>query len=195
MYDNIASLRFDVENSGETVVGAMVSAEGEVMEFIKPVLVTGRVEDWMLRVLEEMRGTNRFITKKAIFYYCKDLSRYVSTQSKVYIRFADVCVQTDSKSVFSMLFRVDWMLLYQGMTVLAANQVWWTWEVEDVFKRLRKGEKKALKNYTGKMHRQIDELVKRITQPLKKNDRRKLNTVLITDVHARDIVDSLLYNR
>lgn len=94
-----------------------------------------------------------------------------------------------------MFLRVEWMLLYQGMVVLAANQVWWTWEVQDVFKKVKKGEKYALKNYAEKMHRQIDELVTRITQPLKKNDRRKINTVLIIDVHARDIVDSFVDNR
>uniref|UniRef100_A0A4W6G9Y8 Dynein axonemal heavy chain 10 n=1 Tax=Lates calcarifer TaxID=8187 RepID=A0A4W6G9Y8_LATCA len=164
MYDNIASLRFDVESNGETVVGAMVSAEGEVMELRKPIPVEGRVEEWMTGVLLEMRRTNRLITKEAIFRYCEDRSR------------------------------VDWMLLYQGMVVLAANQVWWTWEVEDVFKNVKKGEKHALKNYAKKMHQQIDELVTRITQPMKKNDRRKINTVLIIDVHARDIVDNFVLN-
>uniref|UniRef100_A0A669FBB8 Dynein axonemal heavy chain 10 n=1 Tax=Oreochromis niloticus TaxID=8128 RepID=A0A669FBB8_ORENI len=162
MYDNIASLRFDVDSNGETVVGAMVSAEGEVMELRQPVPVEGRVEEWMMGVLLEMRKTNRLITKEAIFHYCEDRSR------------------------------VDWMLLYQGMVVLAANQVWWTWELEDVFKNVKKGQKHALKNYAEKMHKQIDELVSRIIQPLKKNDRRKLNTVLIIDVHARDIVDSFV---
>lgn len=94
-----------------------------------------------------------------------------------------------------MFIRVDWMLLYQGMVVLAANQVWWTWEVEDVFQNVKKGETQALKNCAKKMHKQIDELVTRITQPMKKNDRRKINTVLIIDVHARDIVDSFVLNR
>ncbi|TNN52944.1 Dynein heavy chain 10, axonemal [Liparis tanakae] len=164
MYDNIASLRFDVESNGGTVAGAMVSAEGEVMELKKPVPVEGRVEEWMIAILLEMRRTNRLITKEAIFDYCKDRNR------------------------------VDWMLLYQGMVVLATNQVWWTWEVEDVFKNVEKGEKYALKKYASEMHKQIDELVKRITQPMKINDRRKINTVLIIDVHARDIVDSFVLN-
>ena len=87
------------------------------------------------------------------------------------------------------------MLLYQGMVVLAANQVWWTWEVEDVFKKVKKGEKMALKNYGQKMHQQIDELVTRNTRPMKSNDRRKINTVLIIDVHARDIVDKFIRDR
>jgi dynein heavy chain len=87
------------------------------------------------------------------------------------------------------------MLLYQGMVVLAGNQVWWTWEVEDVFQKVKKGDKQALKNYAKKMHQQIDELVTRITQPMKKNDRSKINTVLIIDVHARDIVDNFVRDR
>ncbi|KAM8866758.1 dynein axonemal heavy chain 10 isoform 2-T2 [Synchiropus picturatus] len=164
MYDNIASLQFHVESSGRTAVRAMVSAEGEVMELKKTIQVDGRVEEWMTDVLLEMRRTNRLITKEAIFRYCEDRSR------------------------------VEWMMLYQGMVVLAANQVWWTWEVEDVFKKMQRGEKQALKGFATKMHRQIDELVTRITQPMTKNDRKKINTVLIMDVHARDIVDSFVLN-
>ncbi|XP_033947329.1 dynein axonemal heavy chain 10 [Pseudochaenichthys georgianus] len=164
MYDNIASLRFDVEGDEETVAAAMVSAEGELMELRKAVPVDGSVEEWMTGILLEMRRTNRLITKEAIFRYCADMSR------------------------------VEWMMLYQGMVVLAASQVWWTWEVEDVFKSVKKGEKNALKTYAIKMHKQINELVKRITQPMKTNDRRKINTVLIIDVHARDIVDSFVQN-
>ncbi|XP_017580699.2 dynein heavy chain 10, axonemal [Pygocentrus nattereri] len=162
MYDNIASLQFGTGTNGETVAGALVSAEGEVMELKQVVPAEGRVEDWMTAVLLEMRRTNRLITKEAIYFYSHNKSR------------------------------VDWMLDYQGMVVLAGNQVWWTWEVEDVFCKVSAGDKQALKQYAKKMHRQIDDLVRRITQPLKKNDRRKLNTVLIIDVHARDIVDSFV---
>ncbi|KAM5191717.1 dynein axonemal heavy chain 10 [Mantella aurantiaca] len=159
MYDNIASLKFHDGDSGEMMATAMISAEGEVMAFRQAIAAEGRVEDWMTAVLQEMRRTNRLITKEAIFRYCEDKSR------------------------------VDWMLSYQGMVVLAGNQVWWTWEVEDIFRKVKKGEKQALKNYAKKMHQQIDELVTRITTPLSKNDRKKYNTVLIIDVHARDIVD------
>uniref|UniRef100_G3SMY8 Dynein axonemal heavy chain 10 n=1 Tax=Loxodonta africana TaxID=9785 RepID=G3SMY8_LOXAF len=164
MYDNIAALRFNDGDSGEKLVSAMISAEGEVMEFRKIIRAEGRVEDWMTAVLNEMRRTNRLITKEAIFRYCEDRSRLL----------------------------VDWMLMYQGMVVLAASQVWWTWEVEDVFRKVKQGEKQAMKNYGKKMHRQIDELVTRITMSLSKNDRKKYNTVLIIDVHARDIVDSFI---
>ena len=50
------------------------------------------------------------------------------------------------------------MLDYQGMVVLAANQIWWTWEVEDVFRKVMNGDKLAMKNYAKQLHSQIDDL-------------------------------------
>ncbi|MGH0114673.1 UNVERIFIED_CONTAM: hypothetical protein FKN15_033990 [Acipenser sinensis] len=162
MYDNIASLKFQEGNNGEMLATAMVSAEGEMMDLRQAIPAEGRVEDWMTAILYEMRRTNRLITKEAIFTYCEDRSR------------------------------VDWMLLYQGMVVLVGTQIWWTWEVEDVFNKVKQGEKQALKKYAKRMYQQINDLVTRITQPLDRNDRKKYNTVLIIDVHARDIVDTFV---
>ena len=159
MYDNIAALRFNDGMNGEKIASAMISAEKEVMEFRKPVSAEGRVEDWMTAVLNEMRSTNRVITKEAVFTYGESGPR------------------------------CDWMLNYQGMVILAANQIWWTWEVEDVFRKVKRGDKMAMKNYAKVLHGQIDELVGKITTPLGRNDRAKYNSVLIIDVHARDIID------
>ena len=72
MYDNISSLNFQEGNNKETLAMAMVSAEGEVMNFKHPVPAEGRVEDWMTLILEEMRRTNRLITKEAVFTYCSN---------------------------------------------------------------------------------------------------------------------------
>ena len=83
MYDNIASLRFDTGANGETVAGALVSAEGEEMELKQAVPAEGRVEDWMTAVLLEMRRTNRLITKEAIYYYNHNKTRYVKQRPTV----------------------------------------------------------------------------------------------------------------
>ncbi|XP_021370512.1 dynein heavy chain 10, axonemal-like isoform X1 [Mizuhopecten yessoensis] len=163
MYDNIASLRFQEGGSNETLATAMNSAENEVMEFRTSVPAEGRVEDWMTAVLEEMRSTNRLITKEAVFFYGEDENN-----------------------------RVDWMLGYQGMICLAGNQVWWTWEVEDTFNKVKKGQKTAMKDYAKQQHKQINEVVVQIRSPLSKNDRAKFNSVLIIDVHARDIIDGFV---
>ncbi|XP_067660223.1 dynein axonemal heavy chain 10-like [Haliotis asinina] len=162
MFDNISALRFVKGTNNEATAAAMISAEGETMEFRNPIQAEGRVEDWMTGVLDEMRRTNRLITKEAVFFYC------------------------DKKT------RVEWMMNYQGMVCLAGNQVWWTWEVEDVFRKVKKGAKTALKDYAKKLHKQIDDLVVQVRSPLSKNDRSKFNTVLIIDVHARDIIDGFV---
>ncbi|XP_064619187.1 dynein axonemal heavy chain 10-like isoform X2 [Lineus longissimus] len=163
MFDNIASLRFQKGANNETLASAMVSSEGEMMEFRQNVGAEGRVEDWMTQVLGEMRKANRLVTKEAIFFYC-----------------------ANGKT------RIQWMFQYQGMVALAGNQVWWTWETEDVFKKVKKGQKMALKDYARKLHTQLNDVVVQIRSPLSKNDRKKFNTVLIIDVHARDIIDGFV---
>lgn len=54
------------------------------------------------------------------------------------------------------------MYWFQGMVILAANQVWWTWEVEDTFMKVKKGDKMGLKNYSRKLHAQIGEVVVKV---------------------------------
>ena len=75
MFDNIAKLRFEEGTGQEILASAMISGEGEVMDFRQPVAAEGRVEDWMTNVLNEMRRTNRLITKEAIYKYGGDMSR------------------------------------------------------------------------------------------------------------------------
>ena len=76
MFDNIAKLRFEEGDGQEMLASAMISSEAEIMELRQPVAAEGRVEDWMTNVLNEMRRTNRLITKEAIFKYGGELSRY-----------------------------------------------------------------------------------------------------------------------
>ena len=72
MYDNITTLKFSKGPNNEMLAIAMVSSEGEVMEFKQNITADGRVEDWMTNVLNEMRRTNKLITKEAVFTYCAD---------------------------------------------------------------------------------------------------------------------------
>ncbi|XP_047141246.1 dynein axonemal heavy chain 10 isoform X1 [Hydra vulgaris] len=163
MFDNIAKLKFQEGTSpNDFITMGMISSEGEEMLFNMPVPAEGHVEDWMTNVLQEMRKTNSRITKEAIYRYCDGCSRS------------------------------EWMMKYQGMVVLAGSQVWWTWEVEDVFDKVKQGNKLAMKNYAKKMHSQINELVIKIRSNLKSNDRKKLNSVLIIEVHAKDIIDKFV---
>ena len=127
-------------------------------------MTEGRVEDWMTEVLNEMRKANRFITKRAIFDFGKERERS----------------------------RPDWILLFQGMVCLAANQVWWTAEVEEVFFKVSKGNKRAMKEYLEAQNKQLDDLVMKVRANLSPNDRLKFKTIATIDVHARDIIESFV---
>ena len=85
MFDNIAKLRFIQGHNGEPAANAMISAEGEIMEFRSPVVAEGKVEDWMTEVLGEMRRTNRLITKESIFRYLDGMTRSVVLASGVHL--------------------------------------------------------------------------------------------------------------
>lgn len=123
----------------------------------------GKVEEWMNDVLKEMRRSNRYITKKSIYDYGKTHRP-----------------------------RTNWMMDYQGMICLAANQVWWTAEVENVFVKFKKGNKRAMKEYLEQLNKQLDDIVVTVRAELSPNDRSKFKTVATIEVHARDIVEGFV---
>ncbi|XP_017781324.1 PREDICTED: dynein heavy chain 10, axonemal [Nicrophorus vespilloides] len=163
MFDNIKSLRLGLDSQDRMTASAMISAEREIMEFRNAVFAEGKVEEWMNDVQFEMRRSNRFQTKKSIYDYGK-------TQRP----------------------RTKWMMDYQGMICLAANQVWWTAEVENVFEKIGKGNKRAMKEYLGQLNKQLDDIVVTVREDLTSNDRTKFKTVATIEVHARDIVENFV---
>ena len=143
----------------EKQILGMSSTEGEVLPYRTPAPIQGKVEEWMGLVETEMKKTNRAIHKEAIFNY--------------------VTAST----------RLEWLLQYQGMVGLATSQVWWTWEVEDVFKKIKKGQKLEMKKYYKLLCDQLNDLVARVRTNLTSNDRKKINSQIVIDVHARDVID------
>jgi dynein heavy chain len=71
MFNNISSLRLEADSHDRPVASAMVSSEGETMEFREAIVAVGQVEDWMNAAVEAMRVATRYGTKKAIFDYGK----------------------------------------------------------------------------------------------------------------------------
>ncbi|KAH8295402.1 hypothetical protein KR018_010894 [Drosophila ironensis] len=164
MYDNVKSLRL-VKEGSQTNVTAMISSEGEVLEFRRFARAAGRVEYWMNDVLDEMRRSNRFVNKTAIYDFGTDLQ----------------------------IARPDWLMNYQGMVGLAASQVWWTAEVEEAFDQAQNhGNMRAMKDFLGKNNYQIEELVLKVRSNLSRNDRLKFKAQCTVDVHARDIIDNFV---
>jgi dynein heavy chain len=88
--------------------------------------------------------------------------------------------------------RTAWIAEVLGMVAVAGSQTWWTWETEDTFLRVRSGDKYAMKAYAERQSRQLMDLVAKVRQPIEKQERIKVNTLLIVDIHARDIIDSFV---
>jgi len=55
--------------------------------------------------------------------------------------------------------RTKWVLDTIGMTVIVSTQVWWTWKVEDVFNKVKKGDKYAMKNEEKKQTVDLNDLI------------------------------------
>ena len=56
-------------------------------------------------------------------------------------------------------------------------------------KKIKNGNKLAMKNYSKALADQLENLVETVRSDLSSNDRKKINTQIIVDVHAPDIVD------
>jgi len=144
---------------GDSAVAGMSAGADERFEFRTAQPTEGPVEVWMNLVEGEMMRTLQAITKEAVFYYAK-------------------------------LSRLEWIAANLGMVTIVGGQIWWTWEVEDAFRRVKKGHKHAVKTLAAKLTGQLNELVNGIRDvTISTSHRKKLNTLIIIDVHARDIVD------
>lgn len=71
MFDNLDKFKFVSNNTDRILVTALISCEREIMEFKNPVSTEGNIEIWMGFALEEMKRSNRYLTKKAVYDYGK----------------------------------------------------------------------------------------------------------------------------
>lgn len=71
MFDNLSKFRMGPDNQDRNVASALISSEGEVMEFRDPIVAEGNIEEWLVLALDEMRKSNRYITKKSVYEYGK----------------------------------------------------------------------------------------------------------------------------
>ena len=144
------------------VVVGMLSSENETLNFKTAIAAEGPVEFWMTAVLAEMRASLHVIMKESVFHYPK-------------------------------MNRIRWIDANLGMSVNGGSQLWWTWQVEDGFRRVQQaGEKHAIKNLNVLLSSQLNDLVAELRKDLSSQQRKKINTLVIIDVHSRDIVDSFV---
>ncbi|XP_008293045.1 dynein heavy chain 11, axonemal [Stegastes partitus] len=98
----------------------------------------------------------------------------------------------EAVSVYEDRPREQWILDFPAQVALTGSQIWWSNDMELVFKRLEEGFESALKDYNKKQVSQLNLLIGMLLGELSSGDRQKIMTTCTIDVHARDIVSSLI---
>jgi len=90
--------------------------------------------------------------------------------------------------------RIEWIKDQIGMIALLGTQIWWTFAVEDVFRQVGGGNKHAMKQELSKEIKELNDLIDLVRQDISNNLRKCVNTLIVLDVHAKDVVDSFVTN-
>lgn len=83
MFDNLDKFALS-DNMDSLMVTALISCEREIMDFRNPVPTENQIEIWMGLALEEMKRSNRYLTKKAIYNYGKVYINYLQLRIGLY---------------------------------------------------------------------------------------------------------------
>uniref|UniRef100_K3X576 AAA+ ATPase domain-containing protein n=1 Tax=Globisporangium ultimum (strain ATCC 200006 / CBS 805.95 / DAOM BR144) TaxID=431595 RepID=K3X576_GLOUD len=158
-------------SSGTTIVErylamAMISKEGEVVRFLDSHLIHGPVENWFNDLVTVMQDALRQRIFEAV----------------------------ESSALWGVdCARHTWVFEFPAQVALVGSQVVWTEEVEAALEELENGTEDAVKKYWDVCTVRLEELIKLVQKSdMSALDRQKVIMLITIDVHARDVVQSLI---
>ncbi|ETM55018.1 hypothetical protein L914_01719 [Phytophthora nicotianae] len=144
---------------------AMISKEGEVVQFPDSHLIHGTVENWFNDLVFVMQDTLRQKIFEAV----------------------------ESSALWGVdCARHTWVFDYPAQVALLGSQIVWTEEVEMALEEFENGTEDAIKKYYDVSTVRLEELIKLVQGQLGALNRQKIITLITVDVHARDVVQSLI---
>lgn len=167
-FDAMKSIRFDESAATNAknahVISAMISGEGEIVEFPTIVTAHGPVESWLVEVEKAMRSSLYEDGVKALNGY----------------------------PIEDAIDRKDWLFGFSAQMIILVDQVYWTRNVTEAIAQVENGnDPHAISEFLQFSLKQIDGMVKLVRGPLSKLQRILMGAVITIDVHARDVVRSL----
>ncbi|CAG9566775.1 unnamed protein product [Danaus chrysippus] len=143
-------------------ISAMISMEGEQVEFLETISVAAA------------RGS----VEKWLVQVEDQMLKAVKSETEL------------SYYDYPNLSRVDWILSWEGMVVLAISQIYWAVDVHDSLNTHKLSE---LKSFHVSLTKQLNETV----SVIRRTDLTKLNSItvkalIVIDVHAKDVIQDLI---
>jgi len=162
-FDAIQHIDFtEVKNSKEMV--AMQSAEGEKVQFSDSVFADGDVEFWMGGIEAMMRRTLKDITKVSLKEYPP-----------------------------GGLDRKAWFFKFPAQAIITVDQIIWTQLATEAIEAVGSGKNpKALDEFRAFCIEQINKMVDVVRGQLTKGQQAVVETLIVLDVHGRDVVKTLM---
>eukprot|EP00741_Cyanophora_paradoxa_P024436 tig00022075_g23593.t1 len=156
-------LMLDFEEGGDEVeITAMYSAEKERVEFSNVVYPRGPVENWLLEIEAMMKSTLYDKTKAALKTYSEET-------------------------------REQWFFDWPSQMVLTVDQIVWTHNVEVALEQIQSASNKmAMHEYKKFCISQLERMVALVRGQLTPLERSCMGSLIVIDVHARDVLDILI---
>ncbi|KAJ3439563.1 dynein heavy chain [Anaeramoeba flamelloides] len=165
MFAGIASLKMETDN---TVIGGMISSEGETIEF--PIKIEYKkyvkIDEWMSKLESQMRESLILLLEDAMNEFPKILS-------------------IDKKVDIEKL--IDWIDKTPDQIVILTFQIMWTMDTENAIPK-----RNGLKNLLNRIQEILGLFANKVLFDMKPLLRKKLEHIIIELVHQRDVFRKLI---
>lgn len=182
-FDNLNRLELSGGGNGAVVdITGMISLEGEVIELGRNLRARGMVEEWLAAV---RAATVARVLLCCSLHFVSQVEEHMKSAVSRFIR-AGVMDYDNGR-------RADWVLRNPGQAVACGAQIMWARGTEAAIRSV--DPVAALQAWHAKSVSELTELTALVRSHLAPLARMVIVALVTTDVHARDIVETLIADR